>query len=120
MRAEDGRDFAAFYDLTNIVEASDTVYFTLSLQLFNFSGADVTGARVVIEGGPNPGSEAPSFLPLDIPYRSSRDLTGNFALPLSGYQTWPEGIPRLVVEFVNGDGNTVKRPIELVRLPLGQ
>lgn len=119
-RAEEGRDFAGFYDVTNVVESAGNVYFTLSLQLFNYSGADVTGARVVIEGGPNPDPAAPSFPPVDIPYRTSGDLTGNFVLPLASYQTWPNGVPRLVVQLVDANGDTVRRPIELVQLPLAQ
>jgi hypothetical protein len=36
VRGEDGRDFAGFYDVTDVVEAGGQVSLTLTVQVFNY------------------------------------------------------------------------------------
>jgi hypothetical protein len=74
---------------------------------------------VTLRGGPLPGENLGEFLPVDIVYRRHVRISGSFVVPLDQYQAWPAGAPPLSVESLNGDGDTVSRPIELVRLPLG-
>jgi hypothetical protein len=46
--ARNGRDFAGFYDLAGIEDRGSAVEVTLVLQLYNYSGADVRQAIVML------------------------------------------------------------------------
>ncbi|HUE05272.1 MAG TPA: hypothetical protein VMR62_37340 [Bryobacteraceae bacterium] len=50
--AKDGRDFAGFYSLTGASPDGDQVHVTLTVQLYNYSGADLEQAAVAIRSGP--------------------------------------------------------------------
>ena len=47
--ASGGRDFAGFYELSNVVEDVDFVSFTFTTRVFNYSGQDVADAIVLLE-----------------------------------------------------------------------
>lgn len=119
VEAEDGRDFAGLYDVTDVVEVGDQMSLTLTVRVFNFSGADVAGARVLVERWPWPGDPHGEFPPMDIAYRRHAQITGSFLVPKQEYDAWPDGAPPLMVEFVDGEGRTMRRSVELIRLPLG-
>jgi len=44
--ARDGRDFAGYYAFSNVQEQETSVQLTLTLQIFNYSGADIKNAAI--------------------------------------------------------------------------
>ncbi len=59
--AKDGRDFSGYYSLTNVTEKGGQVEFTLALQLFNYSGADLKQAVVTVRRSPPGTGRAEQF-----------------------------------------------------------
>ena len=46
--AKQGRDFAGTYQLSNISEAGNSVHVTITLKVFNYSGADIRNSGVAL------------------------------------------------------------------------
>ena len=44
--AKDGRDFAGFYDISDVTDLGEEVKLTLTVRVFNYSGTDVFGAKI--------------------------------------------------------------------------
>lgn len=119
LRAENGRNFAGSYQLQSIRTDGSIVSFHLYLKLVNYSGADVSDAKVTITGRtPDAGSPDLDFSgELDhvaVKYRKIVALQGNFTVPESEYQQWQKGaMPNLVVTYLNAEGDQVQNNIEL-------
>src|SRR5262245_4302422 len=75
-RAEDGRDFAATFEIRDVAEAAGEVALTLTVEVANYSGDDVYHARVVIDESLNAGRTLGVFVPADIAYRRSARFSG--------------------------------------------
>ncbi len=102
--AVDERDFAGFYELTNVVEDPHLVTFTFTVRIFNYSGEDVAGATVILEDSLFL-DEYGSFLDVWIPDQGEIRLQGDLIIPREEYDFWQQGAsPSLVVEFQDGDG----------------
>ncbi len=113
--ATDGRDFAGFYDVSNVTDLGDTVRVTLTVRVLNYSDADVSGATVTLQDsflidtdyGTFPGT-------ISIPDRDSVRISANFTVSRAEYDSWQSGgTPRLRVDYQNNSGNAVRRTIEL-------
>lgn len=120
--AKDGRDFAGFYEVSEVVEFVEEFQVTLTVRVFNYSGTEVNGATVMLEDSFLPGEPYGSFItPVYFQDRASVRLSDRFTIPRREYEGWQEGrTPRLTIEFMDADGNTLRRPIELAPMLLGE
>ena len=118
--ASGGRDFAGFYELSNVVEDVDFVSFTFTTRVFNYSGQDVADAIVLLEDLLF-FDEHGSFLGVWIVNGESVLLEGNFTVPTEEYDLWLQGVsPSLSIETQDIAGDLVRRRIELANLLLGE
>ena len=119
--AEDGRDFYAFYDTTDILDLGDQVGMTFTLELYNVSRADVANATVTREDPAQPGASFGIFTAVSVAYRDRVRLSSSITVPCSEYDSWQQGTPpSLRIDFSDAGGNIVERPIEVGWEPLPQ
>jgi len=120
--AENGRDFAGFYDLTEVSDLGDTVQANFRVRVLNYSGADVTSATVTLESSLVLAQEYGSFYAVSIADRNSAFLKPLYiTLSKQEHDSWRQGRrPSLHVEYVGQSGQTLRRPVELVQMPLGE
>ena len=117
--ARDGRDFAGFYSVNPLGEQGTEVRVTLSLHMYNYSGADVTQAVIMLhESGPGLvvyGGFSAIKLMRD---RQDVKVRQQFTIPKREYQLWQGGInPNLFITYQDSLGNKWERTIELSRRP---
>ena len=114
-----GRDFAGYYELKNVVEQGDIVSLKFYMQVFNFSDADVIGAYVVLDDS----LFLETYMVLqnvNIDYSGQVFLSGDISVPGWEYQQWLQGLrPNLSVIYQDSSGNTFRRQVELIQMPLG-
>ena len=114
--AENGQDFAGVFSITDMVDAVDEVTVSLSLKIFNNSGADVTNATVGIEQFP-PGAplyEFPSHV--DIDYGAHITVTEPvLVIPRTVYEHWGQGaIPLVTLRHFDEEGNQRSTVVDLL------
>jgi hypothetical protein len=126
------RDFAASYQLTHIVESpntgSDQVAVTITLKLFNYSGAEIRTGAVVLyssQSHPMPGLERNPAVdnilgafPLiaSLPAYKETTLRHRFTIPAAEYALWKQGRePELVFLKPDAEGNAQNTHIDLRR-----
>jgi hypothetical protein len=118
--AKDGRDFAGYYSLTGVSQEASAVKLTLTVQVFNYSDADIRQASVVLHhSGPAMLVNA-AFPPVKV-FHNQTDvrLSQEFTIPLEEYQRWLNGmVPKLVVHFMGANGIEQNRSIQLTRRPM--
>ncbi len=119
--AEQRWAFAGFYELGEVTDLGEEVQVPLTVRVFNYSDADVTGATITLEDWLLPGETYGSFPgTVDIRVGESRRLSDSFTVPWSLYEEWWEGSPpQLRIEFKDADGNIARGPIALLELPVG-
>lgn len=119
--AEDGRDFAAMYEVSNANVGTDTVALTLTMRLYNYSRVDVTSGTVVLEDPSQSNGSFGSITGISVRYREDVRLRADFVISRAEYDAWQQGSqPTLHIEFTDADGNSITRPIEMARLPMGE
>lgn len=120
--AEDGRDFAAMYEVSNANVGTDTVALTLTMRLFNYSRVDVADATVVLEDPSQPNGSFGSIPGVTVRYREDVRLRADFVISRAEYDAWQQsgGQPKMHIDFTDASGNAVTRAIEMARLPLGE
>ena len=119
--AENGRDFAGFYDTSNIADLGDQIGMTFTLEVFNFSGGNVAEATIRLENPSQPGTAYGLFTPVSITYRDSVRVSASFTVPQSEYDSWRQGKdPTLRISFHDPAGNVLERPIEVGWMHLPQ
>ena len=117
--AKDGRDFAGFYSLTNSGEEAGQVRATITLQLFNYSGADIDQAAVTIHPAPGHSEVLGTYSPIT-EWRDGSDV--KFVLhvnvPREDYERWG-GRRQPAVSIVTRDekGREMERPAQVSQRP---
>ncbi len=116
--AVNGRDFAGFYRYRLTADFQDTKQVMLTLQIFNYSGAPVSGATVQMEDLVT--GATGSIGGVSINTGGSATVSGTFVIPAVEFARWQAGgLPHLVIAYMGADGNLVLRQIELgPELPL--
>jgi hypothetical protein len=109
VRAENGRDFAGEYALSGIVESNGTVRAMLTVRIFNYSGQDIQGARLLL-------ADAQTAIADNIGFANhARQVIRTTVTITSGeFVGWRNG-PVLMVEWRDSDGSVMRRPVELHR-----
>jgi hypothetical protein len=119
--AKDGRDFAGHYSIGGVSEQGDQVQLTLSLQLFNYSGADVKGATITLcPAGPNVDVLA-RFAPVSLwRTRTGAKLSQQVTIPRHEYDMLMEGTqPNLRIVYTDAHGQTWEKTAQLSPRPAG-
>ena len=120
--AENGRDFSARYDITNVSPVgANQVSVTLSLRLQNHSGADIADAEVSLQDQ----DSALEFKSLGVfpthvtlANHSVANVSGTFLVPAPYVTQWRTGArPRVIVRFMSAQGRWSRRPVELLFMP---
>jgi hypothetical protein len=115
--AKDGRDFAGFYSLTGASPDGDQVHVTLTVQLYNYSGADLEQAAVAIRSGP---PETITFGTYDAVREWQDGSDVKFAIhltvPQAVYESWAR-LRQPAICIVNRDerGRTLERTAQVSR-----
>jgi hypothetical protein len=120
--AKNGRDFAGFYDLTQVTDLGEAFQVTFSVRLFNFGESDVDGATVTLADPLRPKKGYGAFQAVSLRQRERVRLNDLIVtVPRREYERWRQGgSPALQIEFTATDGTTVRRRVELSCRPLGQ
>lgn len=116
LAAEDGRDFAGFYKVgEDVTDLGADIRVTLTVRIHNYSGADVIGAKIILEDSLLPGEDLGSFAAIvDIRDRESARASEPFTVPRRLYDEWQEGVPpHLRLEFTDASGPKQRAPVEL-------
>lgn len=114
--AEDGRDFAGLFSATDVVGNNDEVTVSLSLEIFNYSGADVVNATVRLEQIllTDPLYESPTTI--DVAYRDRAIVTEPvLVVPRQEYDQWLQGaLPLVSITYTDANGTPRSTGVELV------
>ena len=111
--AEDGRDFAGFYAVSDVT-LGDQVSLQFDIEVFNYSGADVADATVRLDDPSQTGVSYYMFSLVSIPYRDFGRVSAYLTIPQSEYDSWQQGnLPTLGISFFDTAGNLIERPIEV-------
>ncbi len=123
--AKDGRDFAGFYSVTNVNRQGPDIQVVLTLQLFNYSGADIKQAAVTISEA-HPGMRMlGTYAPIPI-WRngSSAVMNLHIAVPREEYQRWgARRQPSVAIIYSDDQGKQWQRTAQISRrpaIPLGE
>jgi hypothetical protein len=118
--AKDGRDFAGHYSLTNVIDKGSQVELTLTLQLFNYSGADLKQGVVTVHPAPPIPGVLATFAPIKL-WRSGSDVVVSEQLTIAReeYKQWSARVqPAVFIGYSDEEGHTYLRSAQLRRLPL--
>ena len=118
--AADGRDFAGHYDLTRITEKGSQVELTLSLRLFNYSGADLKQVVVSVRPAPPAPGVLATFAPVKL-WRSGADVTisQQLTVPREQFQRWSgRSQPPIFVGYTDANGHSSQHFAQVSRNPL--
>jgi hypothetical protein len=113
--AKDGRDFAGFYNVSNIVEQGDQMLITLRVQVFNNSDADVQQAVLTLRQ--NPGPALGTFPSVKL-WRNHGEvrLTQQFIVPKRELESWHKrSQPAVMVVTHDENGIRHDRFVQLSR-----
>src|SRR5216117_4384562 len=83
-----GRDFSGFYRTSDVSVSGDTTSLTLTVQIFNRSGADVSNATVLLSDWIIPSRNYGSFQNVDVADGRDVRLSGTFQIPQREYAGW--------------------------------
>jgi hypothetical protein len=116
-QATDGRDFAGFYEVSNVADLGDTVRLTLTVRVYNYSDADVNNATVTLQDSAAATSDYGTYpSPVSIADRESIKLSADFTISREEYDRWQEGrAPFLWIAYQGGEGTIVRHNVELIR-----
>jgi len=112
--AKDGRDFAGFYKIANVAESGGRIELTLTLQIYNYSDADLNQAVVAVHAS-NPGTEVlATFAPVEL-WRKGSDaiLTQTISIPKDEYDRWTHDQPAITITYSDADRQEWQRTAQL-------
>lgn len=129
--AKDGRDFAGFYAVSNVIEASDNagktdrtakVEVTLAVQVFNNSDLGDIKAPVLalLESGPSHAMLGEFGAVKVLPAKHDVIVSGNFTMSKEAFQGWSRrgAGPKVVVMYRDDAGRTLRENVQLSRRPM--
>ena len=121
VQAVDGRDFAGNYSVSDVSQSGDATTLTFSMQVFNYSGADVANATVTLEDSGQPGQAYATFTGVSIASNDSVQLSAQATLPSAEVDRWSQGgSPAVTIQFTDSDGLNRAERVELAPAPPNQ
>ncbi|MFZ0279871.1 MAG: hypothetical protein WA254_16865 [Candidatus Sulfotelmatobacter sp.] len=118
-QAGSAHKFSALYQILSVREHGDDVEVQVSLNVFNHSGANVTGAKITlvsslmtVAAGPVPDWEKEEipFTNVTLPFNAHvktvvPPLVGSFRIPADEYEQWKKGAgPNFVIDYQDAAG----------------
>ena len=117
--AQEGREFAGFYDFSNVSKSGDAYLLTLRLHVFNYGVTDVNYGTLTLEDSLPTEEHYGTLSGIYLPAGESIRLTEDFTVPARLYGEWQRGIsPCVNLKYQMPGGSTKSRMIELVLMPL--
>ena len=109
VRAENGRDFAGRYMLSDVIRSNGTVSAMLTVRIVNYSGHDIRGARVLLAGSGTAIADN-----VGLANHASQAIRAAVTVSSLEFAHWRSG-PPLVIEYRETDGSLSRRAVELIR-----
>jgi hypothetical protein len=117
--AADGRDFAGFYEATNVTDLGTEVSLTLAVRIFNYSGADIENGVVAVAASVEE-RDFGTYAGVYLADHANIRLAADFTISREEYDRWQNGnTPMLRIEYQQ-NGNSIHRMVELLALPVGE
>ncbi len=114
-----GRDFAGFYQVSNVTEQGDAWRLTFKARVFNYSGADISGATIRLTDPFDPRRSYAAFAGISIASNESTVVSSSVTIPGREYRAWQQGTPpHLIVQYADGQGHRRLAPVELSQRPV--
>jgi hypothetical protein len=113
---KNGRDFAGTYNTSDVSKSVDNYTLTFSAKVFNYSGADVSNATISLVDSMLPNQTYAVFQGISISSNGNATVWSSVTIPAREYQNWQQGgSPRLVVQFIDLNGNNRLEAVELTK-----
>jgi hypothetical protein len=116
---KDGRNFAGHFNITGMTEVNDRVNVTVTLQIFNYSGADLQQAVVTIRESHPASGVINIFNPIAAwGDGKSVTLTGQVTITRDEYLQWTtHGQPNVSVAYRDAGGRQLEWTAQLSMRP---
>ena len=116
--ASQGRDFAGPYALGAASSANGQVTLNFSTRIYNYSGADVSGATVTLQCQEQPQQPHATFNSVAIATSGSVKLASQVTVSQTEYDQWQRGrSPDLFIAYTDSSGASQRRKVELTAQP---
>jgi hypothetical protein len=120
-RANSGREFSGYFDISHVQEQGDLVQVTLHLKLFNHSEADARSVIVTLVDSSPAMTLRGNFQPIKV-WKSHQflEMSQEFTVSKREFKEWmtPPAQPNLVILFQDGKGATWQKGAQISRRPL--
>jgi len=116
--ASQGRDFAGPFALGTASTSNGQVTLNFSTRIYNYSGANVTGATVTLQCQEQPNQVHATFNSVAIAATSSVKLSSQVTVSQTEYDQWQRGrTPDLFIAYADSSGAAQRRKVELTPQP---
>jgi uncharacterized protein (DUF58 family) len=120
-RANSGREFSGYFDVSHVQEQGDVVQVTLHLRLFNHSESDAKSVIVTLLDSSPAMTMRGNFAPVKV-WKSHQfiEMSQEFTVTKREFGEWmtPPAQPNLVVLFQDSKGATWQKGAQISRRPL--
>jgi hypothetical protein len=120
-RANSGREFSGYFDISHVQEQGDLVQVTLHLKLFNHSESDARSVIVTLLDSSPAMTLRGNFDPVRV-WKSHEflEMSQEFTVTKREFKEWmtPPAQPNLVILFRDRKGGTLQRGAQISRRPL--
>ncbi len=120
-RANSGREFSGYFDISHVQEQGDLMQVTLHLKLFNHSESDARSVIVTLLDSSPTMTLRGNFQPVKV-WKSHQfiEMSQEFTVTKHEFQEWmtPPAQPNLVILFQDGKGGTRQKGAQISRRPL--
>ena len=122
-RANSGREFSGYFDISHVQEQGDLVQVTLHLKLFNHSESAAKSVIVTLLDSSPAMTLRGNFQPVRL-WKSHEfiEMSQEFTVTKREFKEWmtPPAQPNLVILFQDGKGTTWQKSAQISRRPLVQ
>jgi len=122
-RANSGREFSGYFDISHVREQGDLVQVTLHLKLFNHSESAAKSVIVTLLDSSPAMTLRGNFQPVRL-WKSHEfiEMSQEFTVTKREFKEWmtPPAQPNLVILFQDGKGTTWQKGAQISRRPLVQ
>lgn len=120
-KANSGREFSGYFDVSQVQEQGDVVQVTLHLRLFNHSESDAKSVIVTLLDSSPAMTMRGNFTPVKV-WKSHQfiEISQEFTVTKREFGEWmtPPAQPNLVVLFQDGKGASWQKGAQISRRPL--